>query len=413
MAVLGATGSLDRMTAAGDVAPGEIIVTNGLASDIKDRVNAIYSRVVGIASRVNIVPVKTNVVALIDKLTNAIPLDQTGERITDVGEELQDFADEIRARRQGLPEFVGNDCDAMSDCGRFRQDLGRMFDNLERVGYAIQQMVCSEIPNIQTRTIEFPVVRNILVENDRAPKIVLFLMSRILEQVNGWQLEGLVGTLPMEALEVMCIEARGTNASFSTVGAQVVRTSGKNAVCTALRPKPIGGALKRTAARVGVLDWSVKQLDALFPEDKTVGVAVIAVGGGGFSVTRKGVPATLSEILIANFGTMKSLLEKVEARREACLGDEERWEKDLYTCRPKIEYLTNDTNVLRDLFGLVQRQANAIGKNEKSRANQSRTARRKAEAWFAEDDFRKAYGCVCSAYQKLVVPDPRAAYTCS
>lgn len=204
----------------------------------------------------------------------------------------------------------------------------------------------------------------------------------------------------------MCNEARGTNACFKTVGTQVLRTSGKNAVCTALRPKPVGGSLKRTAARVGVLDWSVKQLDALFPEDKTIGVSVIAIGGGGFSVTRKGVPATLSEILIANLGTMKTLLEKVEARREACLGDEERWEKDLYACRPRIEYLTNDTNVLRDLFGLVQRQANAIGKNETSRAEQSRTARRKAEVWFAEGDYRNAYGCVCSACQKPSFPTP-------
>ncbi|MCH5376222.1 MAG: hypothetical protein JJ992_19810, partial [Planctomycetes bacterium] len=278
-AIVGNAGSVRKVASTGDLAAGEILVTNGLASDIKDRVNAIYSRVVGIASRINIVPVRNDVVALIDKLRGAVDLQQIGERITDVGEELQDFADEIRARREGLPNFVGNDCDAQSSCGRFRQDLGHMFDNLEQIGYAIQQMVCSEIPSIETRTIEFTVIRNILVEKQRAPKVVLFLMSRILDQFDGWQLDGLVGALPTDALESMCAEARGTNSlpradgtyavrtSAMNDGTSVVRTSPKNSVCSVLRPESIGIRLKRSIARAALADWSVKQLDAQFPDD--------------------------------------------------------------------------------------------------------------------------------------------------
>lgn len=395
--------------------PGSLIVTDTLASDIKAKVNSIFNRVVGIANRVNIVPVRNDVVALIDQLRGSVDLSQLKDRIQDAGEELKDLADEIRERRQGLPDFVGQDCGAGSECASFREDLGQMFDNLEAIGYAVQQLVCTQIPSVETPAIKFRVIRRVLVDNPRAPKVILFLMSRILQQIEDWQLNGLVETMPIDVFEAMCEEARETELLFPAETTQAIRTSARNSVCGVLRPEIVAVALKRTAARAGFMDWMIQQMKALFPEDQTVGVNVVAVGGGGFSVTKKGTPAAISEILIANLGTLKGLVDKVASRREACLAEEERWERDLYVCRPKIEYLTNDKEVLRDLMGYVKRQAKAINstgiRKEKDRAALATAARERAEIKFKSDNFRGAYDCICNSYQQLTL-DPGEARAC-
>ena len=410
VAYITGNGEVHEAASAAELPAESIIVTNTLASDIKAKVNSILNKVSNIANRVNIVPVRSDVVALIDQLRGSVDMNQVRERIADAGEQLRDFTDEVNARREGLPAFVGNDCDGASPCARFRRDLGRMFDNLETLGYAIQQLVCTQVPSVPTAGIKFNVIRGILVENQRAPKVMLFLMSKVLAQVDDWQLDGLIDEVPIDALEAICAEARGTQSQFKLESAQVIRTSARNSVCAVLRPGAVELALKRSSARVGFMDWLIQQLKALFPEDQTIGLSVIAVGGGGFSVTTKGVPATVSEILIANLSTFKSLTDKLLARREACLNDEERWERDLYTCRPKIEYLTNDSSVQRDLLGFVKRQANAIKKTERpaeiQRAVASKAAREEAERKFENASYRASYDCICNAYQQLVLDPP-------
>jgi len=410
------SGEVQGANAAEPQPAGSFVVTDTLASDIKAKINQINSRVSGIANRVNIVPVRSDVVALIDQLRGSVDLSQVRGRIEDAGAELKNIADEISERRQGLPEFVGQqDCGAGSECARFRTDLGQLFDNIETLGYAVQQLVCTQIPGINTPGIKFRVIRKVLVDNPRAPKVVLFLMSRVFQQIEDWQLNDLVETLPIDVFEAMCEEARGTQSTFALETTQVIRTSAQNSVCGVLRPEAVRIALKRTSARTGFSDWFIQQMKALFPEDQAVGVNVIAVGGGGFTVTTKGVPATLSELLIANLGMLKNQTDKVIARRDACLADEERWERDLYTCRPKIEYLTNDKGVLKDLFGYMKRQAKAIrdtdvGK-EIDRAALATAARKRAETKFANSNFRGAYECICNAYQQLTL-DPGEARAC-
>ena len=304
---------------------GSVVLPQG----IFDVLNDLLSRVNGVRTVVNNVQgVLGTARPDIRGLVSGINLGQLQQLMDQVREVLQGALAIAQELRAGFETF---------NVTAFRTDLTGLLGDLGTSWVNAQKLGCFDRPDLAIREWNFPLATRLIAV---APPIVLYAMSRMLEEVApDWRtsIHDLNASIPPSLLEGVCTEAAAAAGS---------RTVAPSALCERLMPSPMEPSLKGVKMVSKLVSTRFEVLSEWAKDSDVVGLGAVVVGGATIvkKVEYPSKPAykQLSIMLDRLSGFAENLLDK----RKDCLDDL----KDEQAMEREIESMLRECHPTHTLF---------------------------------------------------------------
>ena len=321
-------------------------------------------------------------------------IDLTGVRdlSAEVRDTLQGLLDVARELREGFETF---------DVAAFRARLGGVLTDLQFASGLTQRLLCVDDPSVTIREISTAPIRRLL---DRAPAIVLYGLSRVLEGVDPeWdqRLGSIIDAFPPALLGLCTDGARPALAPQLDV---------ENTICSILRPKVAGASLGGIKVAVSVALAIVRFAKNNTKEEIEATAGATAVAGATAGASIKNPVHAALELWVDRLDNLKELLKDFLDRRNDCLDADKDIESDLRDCakdfcncsvplsvllegtvQPSYKYVSDLVSVRIDL-------AESAGLPRVADARDKHTQAIDA----THDGTAEGYGLLCQAYRLLL-----------
>lgn len=301
--------SLNRAIAAGLVALFAVGTPATASANVGSKVDSAISRIKQIQRKVNVIPNDPEIRQLFDRLDPRVVA-----QLLDILGDAKDTLDLVQAQREGL--------DAYRDGGgaeRMRNDLLFVLEDLKRLADAAEQIRCFNDPE----TPLVPMKDRFLVDAVRKmPAAALFVTQKVLDEaMPDWRttLSEVLVDLPVENVSQLCGLPVDAPEMFEITRCEVLRDLDPN------RLRKLGARSRRKAKRIEIAN-------SLFKGEIVIGVAAVAVGGGGGPVS---VPNYLKSIITIEklaFERIAKLTDRLAKERSECVAQDERMERDPLSC---------------------------------------------------------------------------------
>ena len=329
--------------------PGEPVGTNPLTPEalslntiyntIVSKVDAARSRIDGVRGRIDtLLPDQSDV----RNLFKDIPIANVIKTLDTVKENFGNLVDTLDALREGYESF---------DDAAMKHDLMGMLDDLEEAWLIPQELGCFDNPDNPIRELNTQLVRTLI---DKLPKVALLALNKMLDIfAPDWRmaLREVIDGVPMDLREGVCnppelfgetLETRFRVSRTSVVLASQGDASGLE--CTKLRGRQLLGDLQNLRLNLKRGVFIFDSTSEYIKDDMTFSFTMVAVGGGGAGTDVK-LPAKPTFKLIKNLlDLMTWRIENLLERRDKCLAEDDRIERDLLSCTPLAEYLISLTD---------------------------------------------------------------------
>jgi hypothetical protein len=357
---------------------------------VADIVNTILSRVNTIRTNLDALAARTPDRADVRSLLSRIDLTQLRGMLDEVRDTVQGLLDVARELREGFETF---------DVAAFRLRIGAVLTDLESAATLYQRMQCLHDPDATIRHVSLTPLRRL---TDRAPALVLYALSRILDTIDAsWdqRIADVIDIVPAEASS-LCNDG-GTRA--------VARFDLTNVACTALRPKAVGAGLGTAKALVAGLLIRFRYVKNHTKEEITATGGATAVAGATAGTTVKNPAHEAAEKMVERLENIKDALGEAKDFRDDCLERDSDVEEDLNDCAKEGCACTVPLSVLlqgavvptytyvADLVAVRIDQVESVGLVN---VNQARLLHEDAIAP-GNDETAAGYGMLCEAYELL------------
>jgi len=317
--------------AGGSASPDSVVLAPGEGTDgtvvlpqgIFEVLNDLLGRVNGVRTVVNNVQgVLGSARPDIRGLVSGVNLSHLQQLMDNVRDVLQGALEIARELRVGFETF---------DVAAFRTDLHGLLGDLGTSWVNAQKLGCFDQPDLPIREWNFPLSNRLI---DVAPPILLFTMSRMLEQVApDWRtsIHDLNAEVPPSLLEGVCTEP----------GAAVHQALSSSALCARLVPSGVEPGLKVVKAVAKLVSTRFEILSEWAQDDDVVGVGAVVVGGATIVKKVKYPAKPAYKQLSIMLDRLSSFAENLLDKRKDCLDEledqqalEDEIEAMLRDCRP-------------------------------------------------------------------------------
>lgn len=386
-------GAIDLGASATETSTAETKVQSltTILNGIVTRISGVRTAVDGLIARV---PDRPDIRSLVGQ----IDLAQLRGVIDPVRDTLQGLVDIVRELRSGFETF---------DVTRFRQRLGGVLDDMERVAMLSQRLLCLDDPEFTPRPFPTGLLRRLL---DRVPPVVLYATSRVLDAIRtDWDvaLGEIVDGVPPELSE-FCSDGVPTRALSAEV---------ETAICRTLRPKFVKQALGQSQVSVAAALLVFRFMKNRTSEQIAVTAGANVVAGATVGTVIKNPAYEFAEGVVEKTERVKDLLEKLVDLRKDCLDTDADVENDLRDCAKDGCACTVPLSMV--LGGEVHPSYVYAARLVEARITQAAGAGvgdiEAAQSFFAtaEDDANVGtaigYSALCQAYRAILVPTVVAA----
>lgn len=398
LASLPSTGA--RATIPGDplLAPGgggPVALPEGIPDILQDLLN----RITGVRTVVNNVQsVLGTARPDIRGLVSGVDLAGLQRLMSEVRDVLQGALDIAQELRAGFDSF---------NVAAFRVDLKALLGDLGTAWVNSQKLGCFEWPELTIREWNFPLATRMI---DLAPPVVLFGMSKMLEQIApDWRtsVRTLNDAIPPSLLEGVCTGPPGVG---------VVRIESSSVVCGALMPSGVEPALKGVKFLAKFVSTRFEIMSEWAKDDDVVGLGAVVVGGATIVKKVKYPAKPAYKQLSIMLDRLSSGAENLLDTRKDCLDDvkdeeahEDEIEAMLRDCRPSHTIFLGATGstifpTLADVTVATQTFINRIrAAGYESEADRAQTEWNRAQN---ESTARARFDRLCVAYTALVPVTP-------
>jgi len=373
----------------GDAPPGTpeaALGTTYIFNQIMARVQAARDDIGGLRGRVNtLLPDQGDVRAFFQ----SIPLSNVRELLDTVKESFADVVSNLDTLRDGYDSF---------DDAQMKTDLNAFIDDLEELARLPQELNCFDDTGATVRDIDTGLIRRLI---DVLPKVVLLAMDKMLSAFqDDWRtaVREVIDRVPMDLREGICEPATAFNTELLE-GPIMVRDRNASAAlaaeasskaCSVLRKTDILGNLRFVRLTLKRISAGADSVAEFLKDDQVVNLTILAVGGGGAGTNVK-LPA---KPLLKTVKNVSDLLEwrvgNLLSRRDECLDEDERIERDLLSCTQLAEYAADLTDA-KDVAS--RRVEQLVDAGVASSSDQ--------DAVDNADDFEE----LCEAYQDILLID--------
>ncbi len=365
-------------------------------------------------------------------LVDTLPFARLQDMIAAIKDIIDPVISVVTELRNGFDEFKGADCSGGSPCAVFQNDIDNLFANVEFLFLSSQQMICFDNPNFNTRSIDTSRIANLV---KKMPLLLQYGISQALTQVDfDWTLNDIASQLPTELGE-LCNDNANLQASATKIGFNYANSNSSSSAAiqefkAAATPQGREIAKCKIArnmgflggGQLGILDAGTRGIDQMLQvmsligdssdivvksqkDDIQVTIAGVAVGGGGGGTNVKNYLKAILEIAKILIGRIEFRLNKLRATYSACLSADDTIERDLLACNVKVSFLVDGKESQWPFINnLVGRRINTAKSNGFSGIALAKNARARANELMDAEKQRKAYQCMCNAYQYLVLP---------
>jgi len=332
----------------------EALSLNIIYNTIVSKVDAARSRIDGVRGRIDtLLPDQVDV----RNLFKDIPIANVIKTLDTVKESFGNLIETLDTLREGYESF---------DDGAMKHDLMGMLDDLEEAWLIPQELGCFDNPDNPIRELNTQLVRTLI---DKLPKVALLAMNKMLDIfAPDWRtnLREVIDGVPMDLREGVCnppglfgetlaigIRDRHTGAALAAQG----DASGPE--CAKLRGKERLGDLQMLRVNLKRGGFIFDSISEYMKDDQTFSLNIVAVGGGGGGTDVK-LPAKPTFKLVKNLLDLLTWrIENLLERRDKCLAEDDRIERDLLSCTPLAEYLISLTDARHVALRRVDELADA------------------------------------------------------
>jgi hypothetical protein len=320
-----------------------------------------------------------------------------------VGDVLQGALDIAQELRSGFETF---------DVAAYRVDLKALLADLGTAWVNSQKLGCFDKPDLTIREWNFPLATKMI---DLAPPVVLFAMSKMLEQVApDWRgsIRELNNAIPPSLLEGVCTSSQGMRAS---------RIESSSAVCSALMPSGVEPGLKSVKFVAKFVSTRFEILSEWAKDDDVVGLGAVVVGGATIVKKVKYPAKPAYKQLSIMLDRLSSAAENALGVRKDCLDDlrndeaqDDEVEAMLRDCAPSHTVFLAATDstlfpTLADVSITTQVFINRIrAAGFEDEANRAQVEWNRSEG---ETTARGRFDRLCAAYRALIPAAPQRRTT--
>ena len=361
----------------------EALSLNVIYETIVSKVDAARSRIDGVRGRIDtLLPDQANVRNLFKDISIANVI----KTLDTVKESFGNLVDTLDTLREGYESF---------DDVAMKQDLMGMLDDLEEAWLIPQELACFDNPDYPIRELNTQLVRTLI---DKLPKVALLAMNKMLDIfAPDWRtaLREVIDGVPIDLREGVCnppelfAETPETKFRDRRTSAALSQGVASGLECAKLRGQLIQGDLQTLRLNLKRGGFVFDSISEYLKDDQTFSLNIVAVGGGGGGTDVK-LPAKPTFKLVKNLLDLLSWrIENLLERREKCLAEDDRIERDLVSCTPLVEYLID----LTDAKHVALRRVEELADAGMAPSNSEQTALEDATT-FAD---------LCEAYQDIVM----------
>ncbi len=321
------------------------------------------------------------------KLANVLPIAELQNLLTIVREQIGGVIALIQEMRAGFENFNAN---------VFRAELSRMISNIETIWLSSQSLICLEVPEFTPRELKTDLIQKLI---EIAPDLLLYILDKVLVNIDDWQLDNLVAAVPVEANEFCENEPGGVALKINSASVQKLSTTIRIKACDFRRKFP----LEIVEKFVNKIVVALKLVEPAVPDDIAATAGVTAVAGAAAGTKVQNPADLIIKMVTVALERTNALIDQYQGKRAECLANDDQRERDLQSCTYMAGYVANQDEVLVEMRDLVDRRITDV----EDAGEGIRKARAKLTVFdrkLENGNFRSSFSCLCESYRELTHP---------